>query len=119
MQQIIPMDPQILCVKIKLQSKVGALFITGQDERVSCIRRVISVSDVAKKKGIAPGDIVFTRNLQYPIAPIRLTVDEEVPYYDAHYVEVLDVSQITAIYKDTEEDDEAIIGMTKEVAEEK
>ena len=118
MKQIVPMDPNVLCVKIKLQNKVGALWITGQDDRVSGIRKVIAVSEIAAKRGIMPGDIVFTRGIQYPHVPVRLTVDEEVPYAGEHVVEIFDVSQIIGIYRDEDEADK-MEGMTKAEADEK
>ena len=103
MKKVIPMDPQILCVKIELQSVVGKIVIPGQDEKVSAVRRVIGVSPMAEQRKISIGDIVVTRGIQYPHIPTYLTEDDEVPYRSEDSVEILDVSQVIAVYKEEEE----------------
>ena len=105
MKKIVPMDPQILCEKIDLQSQVGDFIIPGQAERVSAIRKVVDVSPAALKRNIEIGDIVVTRGIQYPKIPSYLTENDEVPFDTKDSVEILDVSQIIAVYKEEEKND--------------
>ena len=100
MKKIVPMDPQILCVKIELQSQVGKFIIPGQDEKISAVRKVVGVSSAAEKRNISEGDIVVTRGIQYPHIPKYLTENDEVPFRTDDTVEILDVSQIIAVYKE-------------------
>lgn len=106
MKRIVPMDPQILCAKIELQNQVGAFFIPGQEDKVSAIRKVIDVSPAAKKRNISIGDIVLTRGIQYPKIPSFLTDDDQVPFNTEDSVEILDVAQVIAVYKDEKIEEE-------------
>ena len=104
MKMIVPMDPQILCDKVELQSQVGDFIIPGQEDRVSAVRKVVAVSPAAKQKNINVGDIVLTRSIQYPKIPRFLTENEEVPFDTEDSVEIMDVAQIIAVYRDEEEE---------------
>lgn len=103
MKKINPMDPQVLCVKVELQDQIGDFVISGQENKVSAIKKVVGVSEAAKNRNISIGDIVVTRGVQYPHIPQYLTEKDEVPYKTEDTVEILDVSQIIAVYKDMEE----------------
>lgn len=103
MKRVVPMDPQILCRKIELQSQVGQFILPGQEDKISAIRKVVEVSPAAEKRNISIGDIVVTRGIQYPHIPAYLTENDEVPFHSEDSVEILDVSQIIAVYKEEEE----------------
>ena len=100
MKRIVPMDPQILCKKIDLQKEIKGILLPGQEGKVSQIRKVLAVSKSAESKNIAVGDIVVTRSIQYPVIPLELTENNEVPYDADESVEILDCSQVIALYKD-------------------
>ncbi len=100
MKKVIPMDPQILCRKIELQSQVGSFILPGQEDKVSAIRKVVETSPAAEKRNISVGDIVVTRGIQYPHVPTYLTEDDEVPFHSENSVEILDISQVIAVYKE-------------------
>lgn len=108
MKKIVPMDPQILCVKIELQCQVGRFVLPGQDAKISAIRKVVGVSPAAEKRNVSIGDIVVTRGIQYPHIPTYLTENDEVPFRSEDSVEILDVSQIIAVYKEENENKEKV-----------
>lgn len=102
MKQIIPMDPNVLCKKVDLQNKIGEIIIPGQEEKKSAVRKIIAVSPMAEKRGIQVGDIIVTRQAVYAELPECLTEQDELPYDTDEKVEIIDVSQIIALYRESQ-----------------
>jgi len=108
MKKINIVEPYVLCERIELQNKVGSIIIPGQEDKVSAIRKVVQASVQAGHRNIQVGDIVVTRNIQYPMFPEHLTEDDQVPH-EADGVtsyELIDPAQIVAIYRDEDEKEE-------------
>jgi len=105
MKKIVVLEPYVLCQKIELQNKVGSVFIPGQDEKVSTIKKVVATSIAAEHRNIRVGDIVVTRAPQYPTLPVNLTEDDQVPHEGENVitVELIDPQQIVALYREEEE----------------
>lgn len=100
MKSIIPLEPYILCKKLDHQSKINKLFISGQENKTSCLRRVYKVSECVRTKNILVGDIILTKQPQYLTVPVYLTEDDRVPYTSEDIVEIVDPSQIIGIYRE-------------------
>ena len=104
MKILYPVEPQILSQRVKLQDTINGIVIPGRDEKVSSVGKVIKTSVVAKNRGIEEGDYVVTRSPSYPTFPVCLTDNDEVPYDADIQLEVIDPSQIIAIYRENKED---------------
>lgn len=102
MKTIIPAEPFILCKKLDHQLEVKKLVIPGQEDKTSCLKRVVKVSNAAKNRNIQQGDIVLTRAPQYLLVPTHLTANDEVPYNTGQEeaVEIVDPSQVIAVYRE-------------------
>lgn len=108
MKRIRPIEPFVLCERVELQDKIKELFIPGQEDKNSPMRRVVFLSQSAHGKGVKTGDIVVTRQNKYLELPIYLTEDDQVPYQleDTDKLEIIDPSQIIAIYREEKEEEE-------------
>ncbi len=110
MKKIVVLEPYVLCKKIELQDKVGSIIIPGQEERVSTIKKVVATSTAANHRNIRVGDIVVTRAPQYPVLPVSLTENDQVPHAGENVdsVELIDPAQILALYREDDDKEEVV-----------
>jgi len=104
MREIIPAEPFILCKRMKLQEKIGEIFIAGQEDKTSTVKLVVKISNAARQRNIMEGDVVVTRQPRYPELPVALTETDEVPYDSEDTVEIVDPCQVIAIYRQPTEE---------------
>lgn len=104
MKQLRPIEPMLLCKRVPLQDKVGQIIIPGSDDKISTIAVVIKNSNSAKQRGVEEGDIIVTRQSKYLELPVYLTEDDQVPLNDDNSLEIIDPTQIVAIYRSEEKE---------------
>src|ERR1035437_196212 len=102
MKKIQPLDPNILCLPIKMQDEINKIFIPGQENRRGFIRKVVDVCPLAAMRGVAIGDLIVTRTPMFQELPVYLAEDDKMPFVNNDKVEVVDLGQITAVYKEIE-----------------
>ena len=104
MKTITPLDPNVLCKRIEIQSKINDIIIPGQENKRGYVRKVVGVCPMAAQRGVAIGDIIITRSPIFQELPSYLADGDQIPFTEKDNVEIVDLGQITAVYKDAPAD---------------
>jgi co-chaperonin GroES (HSP10) len=101
-----PVGNKLLVERVKLQDKVGKLIIPGRTDKVTNVAKVIVSQGQALVHGIKAGDIITTKDAQYLSYPIMLTDEGLVPYDADINLEIVDLANVIAVYREKTEDEE-------------
>jgi co-chaperonin GroES (HSP10) len=103
MKRLVPLDPNVLCKRVEIQSEVSSgIIIPGQENKRGFVRKVVEVCPMAEQRHVAVGDIVVTRTPIFQELPTLLSDGDQIPFSQKENVELVDLGQIIAVYKDVE-----------------
>jgi hypothetical protein len=100
MKKIQAINGNVVCRPVRLEEKVGGIYLPGIEDKVSMVREVIGLSNEAAAKGINIGDTIVTKKKLYDAMPPSLTENGLVPYQLTDVVEVVHLDEIVAVYRE-------------------